>query len=69
MVNKESRYAQSEGQREGEEWRTTARDGGVVTGGGDGSEMGIETEGKKKLMPSIDVSLTPDFRVKRKATT
>ena len=30
-----------------EECRMTARDGGVVTGGGDGSDMGTVTEGKK----------------------
>ena len=47
----------------------TARDGGVVTGSGDSSEMGTVTgwEGKQKLMPSIDVSLTPDFRGKEES--
>ncbi|KAI0223226.1 hypothetical protein LSAT2_025548 [Lamellibrachia satsuma] len=37
--------------------RTTARNGGVVTGGGDGSEMRTVTEGTK-LTLSIDANLT-----------
>ena len=51
----------------GGEWRTTARDRGTC--GGDGSDMGTVTggEGKQKLTPSIDASLTPDFRGKEES--
>ena len=37
--------------------RTTVRDGGVVTRGGDGSEMGTVTEGNQ-LTLSINANLT-----------
>ena len=58
--------------REGGEWRTRAKDGGgVETVGGDGSETGSVTKknGKQKSTTGIGVSLTPDYRIKRRATT
>ena len=48
--------------------RTTSRDGGVVTGGGDSSEIGTVTEGKK-IDTQYRCQPHPDLGVKRKATT
>ena len=42
--------------------RMRPRDGGVETGGGDGSETGTMTEGEGKSRTSIDAGLTLDFR-------
>ena len=46
----------------GGEWRMRARDGGVETVGGDGSEMGLVTKkkGKQKSTTGVGASLTPD---------
>ena len=52
------------GENESEGWR-----GGVEMGGGDGSEMGLvmKKKGKQKLMTSISVCLTPDYRDKEES--
>ena len=55
----------------GGEWRTRAGNGGVETGGGDGSETGSLTkrkEGKHNSTTSIGASLTPDFRDKEESS-
>ena len=56
------RLAPGHGGRGGD-WRNRARDVGVDTSGGDGSEMETVTkeEGKQQSKTSIDVSLTPDL--------
>ena len=45
--------------------RTTARDGGVVTGGGDGSEMGTVTE--EKNLHSVSIPTSPRLRGKEES--
>ena len=47
----------------GGKWKT--RDGGVETGGGDGSEMGSVMEEGKKSMTCLNASLSLDFEGQR----
>ena len=51
----------------GGEGRLRGRDGGVETGGGDGSETGSVTKKGKKSSTGISASLTLDFRDKEES--
>ena len=53
----------------GGEWTMRARDGGVETGGGDGSETGLvmKKKGKQNSTTGIGASLNPDYRDKNES--